>query len=294
MTDVETKAPRKSRKAIWVLLIVVGIIVGIYGLVAVALYQNQHAQASLNRNVKVLSRFPIGEFITLCDPNKRQKSSEFEMKLLEAERLATKKDYPGMHAAFVQAEESCAAALGPKSEFMRSVLNRQGQCELEFGKWQVAIDALTQAIALEPDEASAYVWRARAYCGAKQYDKAIIDYTKILSIHPNSSQFYSQRGHAFNLSRNYRRAIDDFTASLTAGPGDVSTYSDLAYAYKELGESQKQLEALNKGIELEPTSICCHLERAEWYRQHGQNDLADKDEKMVKSLEPKPRDASNK
>jgi tetratricopeptide (TPR) repeat protein len=294
MTDVESNAPRESRKALWVLLFVLGIIVGIYGLVAVALQYNPRAQASLKRNIKTISRVPITEFITMIDPNKRSKCAEFEAKAFEAEALAAKKDYPGMHAAFLQAEESCSAGLGPKSEFMRSVLNRQGQCECEFEKWQVAIDVLTRAIAIDPDETTGFGWRARAYRGAKQYDKAIADYNEALAINPEISGYYSQRGYTYNLAGQYQKSIDDYTKSLSLEPGDVSTYSNLAYAYRGLGQYQKTLEALNKGIELDPTSAWCYESRAEVYSKLGKRNLADKDMQMFESLERKSGNTSKK
>src|SRR3990167_3473971 len=76
----------------------------------------------------------------------------------------------------------------------------------EFDK---AIEAYTNAIALDPNYAVAYKCRGSAYWCKCQYDRAIEDYNNVIQIRP-VARAYKDRGAAYNSKGQYDRAIEDY------------------------------------------------------------------------------------
>ncbi len=80
-----------------------------------------------------------------------------------------------------------------------------------------AIEAYTNAIALDPNFVQAYNNRGSAYINKGQYDRAIEDYSKAIALDPNYAEAYNNRGLTYALSGNMGRAISDFQKACDMG-----------------------------------------------------------------------------
>ena len=84
-------------------------------------------------------------------------------------------------------------------------------------EYDKAIEAYTNVITLNPNDAYAYRGRGLAYDGKEQYNKAIEDYRKVIALDPNLAQAYTNRGFVYAISGNMGRAISDFQKACDMG-----------------------------------------------------------------------------
>ena len=81
------------------------------------------------------------------------------------------------------------------------------------GKYQLAIDEYTKAIALKPGDAVAYYNRGSAYAKLGRYQLTIQDYTKAIALKPGDAFYYSARGWAYaNMGQNEKADADKYQA----------------------------------------------------------------------------------
>ena len=94
--------------------------------------------------------------------------------------------------------------------------------------WQLrfreAIDALTQAIALEPARMDAYRRRGPKYLDTLQFERALTDYTRCEQADGVSVMSRYRIGMARYLMRKYQAAIAAFSDSLAIAPQDDDMY----------------------------------------------------------------------
>jgi tetratricopeptide (TPR) repeat protein len=118
-----------------------------------------------------------------------------------------------------------------------------------------AIEALTQAIRLNPQEVSAYVLRSSAYTYLEDYTEAIADATQALKIAPNNAIAYNNRCYARARGlRDYQKAIEDCNQSIRLDPNQASSYASRCYVRASLGE-QEALEDCEQALKLDPSYV---------------------------------------
>ncbi|MDR2904932.1 MAG: tetratricopeptide repeat protein [Helicobacteraceae bacterium] len=107
----------------------------------------------------------------------------------------------------------------------------------------------TQAIELDPKDASAYKKRGSAYYELKNYDQAIKDYTKAIELNTKYHEAYNGRGNAYaelGISNHsaggvyaLNRAIDDYTQAIALYPNSSAYYHNRSTAYEAIREHGK-------------------------------------------------------
>ena len=94
--------------------------------------------------------------------------------------------------------------------------------------WQLrfreAIDALTQAVKLEPERMEAYRKRGPKYLDTLQFERALADYTRCEQADGMSIESRYRIGMAHYLMRKYDGAIRAFADSLAIAPQDDDMY----------------------------------------------------------------------
>jgi tetratricopeptide (TPR) repeat protein len=89
----------------------------------------------------------------------------------------------------------CAGGTARTAEHAKTYYNR-GTDYLKQGNYDLAIEELSQAIAIAPGLAEAYNNRGIAYEMKRDYDQAIRDFTKAIEIRPGIAAAYYNRGNA--------------------------------------------------------------------------------------------------
>lgn len=120
--------------------------------------------------------------------------------------------------------------------------------------WQLrfreAIDALTQAVKLEPERMEAYRKRGPKYLDTLQFERALADYTHCEQADGMSIESRYRIGMAQYMLQNYDAATAAFAGSLAIAPQDDDMYIADVYwlvlsqlRAEKADEAQKNVEA---------------------------------------------------
>jgi len=82
---------------------------------------------------------------------------------------------------------------------------------------ELAVEDFSEAIRLEPDNAHAYTFRGFAYAYLKEYDLAIRDFDKAITLKPETASYYQGRGHVYMLAKNMEEACLSFKQACALG-----------------------------------------------------------------------------
>jgi tetratricopeptide (TPR) repeat protein len=161
-----------------------------------------------------------------------------------------------------------------------------------------AIEDLTNAIQLKPNDAEAYNKRATLYHVKGIYDLAINDYDKAIELKPDYTEAYYNRGNAFYYKGifykgdgnddNCNRAIKDYTKAIELKPDYAMAYYSRGHAYYNKGEFYyvKAVNDFDKAIKLKPDFAEAYHDRGSTYNDVGDYDLAIKDCNKAIKLKP--------
>ncbi len=129
-----------------------------------------------------------------------------------------------------------------------------GNIYLQHGKYQMAVEQLSQAIKNKGDGEypEAYFDRGSAYTLLQQHEQAIADFTQLIQWNENDYKAYSNRGVIYLNTKQYAAAIADFTKVIELAPNPAKSYHGRGTAYFQLGSYQQAVEDYTKSIEFYP------------------------------------------
>lgn len=111
-----------------------------------------------------------------------------------------------------------ASQVTPYDLFKSAVKN------LMRGDYEIAVENLTEAIALKNDFGAAYSNRCLAYLQLQDYHNAIADCTQAINFVPNNAEAYLNRGLAHYRQGNYQAAIADDIKAIALQGDDFRAY----------------------------------------------------------------------
>lgn len=115
----------------------------------------------------------------------------------------------------------------------------QSKIQAAQGNYPNAIETLSMASAEFPMESSIYLHRGDVYRMMNQLSNAIIDYTRAIDINPQDAELYYKRGGAYEEIKQYDKALNDYDRLL-----QMSSYDATAEALYE--EASKHLFELSR------------------------------------------------
>ena len=131
----------------------------------------------------------------------------------------------------------------------------------EKRKWfEKAVNDFTQAIRLDPNQATTYVNRSIAHIRLKDYSSAIGDCDRAIAINPNYPDAYNNRGRAY-LHPRFRQnelghAIEEYCRAIALNPNYAHAYFNRGVALLHIveieGEGAKLdlITAKEKGLDI--------------------------------------------
>lgn len=99
------------------------------------------------------------------------------------------------------------------------------------GDFRGAIANCTDVLQNDSQLTTAYYYRANAWLGLRDTDRAIEDYTRIIQLDPKDATAYSNRGIAWYSKGDYEQAVRDLLKALSVNPISDSTLNSLAWIY---------------------------------------------------------------
>jgi tetratricopeptide (TPR) repeat protein len=134
-------------------------------------------------------------------------------------------------------------------------LSRLKKHEEAFGKYQ-------NALKLQPDLASVYVYWAASLIDLKKYDEAIEKCAKAIQIDSNSAEAYHTWGASLSGLKKHEEAFGKYQNALKLQPDLASVYVYWAASLIDLKKYDEAIEKCQKPIQLDP-------DFAEAYRMWG-------------------------
>ena len=155
-----------------------------------------------------------------------------------------------------------------------------------LGQQNMAVEAYSAAIELNPRHAHAYNNRGIALHVKGEYDSAIKDYAKAIELNPNYAGGYNNRGVTYGEINEYGRAIRDYQAAIKLDPKFTLAYNNLGVAYYERGNFDGAIENYNIMIKINPRLAEAYHNRGNSYLSKGKVEHAIKDYNRAIKLKP--------
>jgi tetratricopeptide (TPR) repeat protein len=140
-----------------------------------------------------------------------------------------------------------------------------GNANKNKSNWDQAITEYSEALRINPNNASAYCNRGIVYGNKGDYDQAIADFNQAIRLDPNYAVAYGNRGVAYMRKGNndmeftagadykrglteYDQAIADFTQAIRLNPNYVNAYKNRGYAYINRGYNDMKLRVIEENF----------------------------------------------
>ena len=194
----------------------------------------------------------------------------------------------GIREAIMESQ-SKADPLSTKSEreLHGEIAFQQGNVQSLLGQTDMAIEAYSNAIHLNPRDARAYNNRGVDYGEKGEDGLAIKDFDKAIDLKPDYDLAYNNRGAVYRKDGEYGRAIDDCDKAIQLNPGYAEPYSNRGAAYRNKGDYDRAIKDYDMAIKLKPSFVQAYYNRGLAYHEKSELDLAIKDYNKAITLSPK-------
>ncbi len=150
-----------------------------------------------------------------------------------------------------------------------------------------AIAAYDEAIALDPNDAEAFVNRGSARAALGDLDGAVADFTRGVALEPGSALAWSNRGLALREKGDLDGALRDLDrAVVLCGGDDAGVLARRSMIRLDRGDVDGALEDAEAAIARDPRDVVARGQRAKVRRQRGELDAAIADLAEAVAIDP--------
>jgi tetratricopeptide (TPR) repeat protein len=143
------------------------------------------------------------------------------------------------------------------------------------GETDKAIEDFTEAIRLNAEYGSAYIYRGLAWVKKRDYGQAISDFTEAITLDPNSAFIaFNDRANVYELLGENDKAIGDYGQAIQRNPGYATAYFNRAGLRLIRGEYGDAIDDYDHAILLRPNYAEAYRNRADVYQMKGEIDQA--------------------
>jgi tetratricopeptide (TPR) repeat protein len=150
---------------------------------------------------------------------------------------------------------ACGSSLSLKKEEDAVIHFRLGRVHFNEGNYTTALEELTKAVELAPNNPEyRHLLGLTYFKGKRMYNEAIVHFKEAVKQKPNFSEAHMNLGAVYLELKSWDMAIPHFEATLE----DIfyrtpeGAYNNLGWAYYNKGEFQKALENYKKAVEINP------------------------------------------
>ncbi len=151
---------------------------------------------------------------------------------------------------------------------------------------EVAADAYTKAIELDPTLAVAYNNRGNAKAALGQHEAALADYDRAIELNPTYATAYYNRGNTKHALGQHEAALADYDRAIELNPTYATAYSNRGNTKAALGQHEAALADYDRAIELNPTLATAYYNRGNTKHALGQHEAALADYDRAIELNP--------
>lgn len=129
----------------------------------------------------------------------------------------------------------------------------------ESGKWDEAIRSYSQAVAINPRNAEAYIGIGDVYMRAGKYKGGFVAYQQAVRVAPWNADAHYSLGAAYNDMAQYGDAFKPFVEAIRLDPDFAEAHFGIGYAYQWLQNYKDALGYLKQAVRLKPDYAEAHL-----------------------------------
>ncbi|HEU5374690.1 MAG TPA: tetratricopeptide repeat protein [Ktedonobacteraceae bacterium] len=138
----------------------------------------------------------------------------------------------------------------------------KGKVLSQLQRYEEAIQAYDQAIALNPSSLSAYYSKGDIFLKLQRYEEAIQVYDQAITISPSSLSAYYSKGDTLLKLQRYEEAIRIYDQAIVISPSS-SSYSNKGIILLKLQRYEEAIQAHDQAIALNPTSAIIHCSKGD-------------------------------
>ena len=139
----------------------------------------------------------------------------------------------------------------------------RGTAYSTIGKYDRAIEDLTKAIELRPNDPGAYYNRGGTYNDKKMYELAITDLNKAIKLSPDDASLHIARGVAHIGKHAYECAAADFSKAIELNPNHADAYNGRGFTHYRSGDFGSAIVDYNQATHLNPDLSEAYCTRGE-------------------------------
>jgi tetratricopeptide (TPR) repeat protein len=190
----------------------------------------------------------------------KQQESKVAVAQAEQERQATAAAAAETKRKTDEAEQQRLAALRAEEERKRAetdtrtryaALVTQGDTANQAGQFDSAVAAFTEAIRLDPKNATTFYSRGNVYSRMQDSDRAITDFTEAVRLDRNYARAWCARGLAYSDKQDYGRAIADFTEAVRLDPQLTEAFRGRGNVYLDRQDPDRAIADFSEAIRLD-------------------------------------------
>jgi len=136
----------------------------------------------------------------------------------------------------------------------------------QFNQYSKALEDLTQAINLVPQEVEYLTVRGMTYCQMQCYQEALQDFNRVIELNSNYQWAIANRGITYRLMKRFQEALQDFNRAIELDPNDQWALAHRGVIYRFMQRYPESLQDLNHAIQLDANSVWAIASRADTYR----------------------------
>lgn len=148
-------------------------------------------------------------------------------------------------------------------------LRRQAKAKVAAGDYTAAIEILTAAIAIHPQNAINYNNRGLIYFQSGQHPLALADYTKALQLNPQLSEAYNNRANYYAAHKQLEMALGDYDKAIDLNPFNIRAWINRGITYRHLGMYDLSLDNLDFALRMGRFEGQIYAERGRTYHLMG-------------------------
>ncbi|BAY16673.1 tetratricopeptide repeat protein [Anabaenopsis circularis NIES-21] len=145
-------------------------------------------------------------------------------------------------------------------------LDWRGDIYTQSKQYSKALEDLTEAIKLVPDEAEYLSDRGKTYRLMELYQEALQDFDHAIELSPQYNRAIANRGLTYRVMKLYEEALQDYDRAIELNPKYDWAIASRGVTYRLMERYPEALQDFDRAIELNPKSDWAIAARGETYR----------------------------
>lgn len=174
---------------------------------------------------------------------------------------------------FAQAEQFYRQILAQQPDHPEA-LHLLGAMASQLGHDQIAVDLITRAIAIAPNEAIYHSNLGNALGTLGKFEEAIAAYRTAIRLNPAYADAYSNMGNALAAQGNANEAIASYRQAIALNPNHLEAYNNLGDVLRTHGQLDEAIAACRAALRINPNLPSAHNNLGNALKDTGQLDEA--------------------